>query len=133
MNIITDLILKNISQQTSCESYTINFFKFHLKNYSIIHKEITLPKIRQLSVLEPYVNINRERLHNIELFDNYISILDKFNEDAMVGNVMHFINIDNIFKESILYDSILFCISENIDINNHSQEELDLFKINIIN
>ena len=133
MNVITDLILKDISKQISCESYAINFFKFYLKNYSIIHKEITLPKIRQLSVLEPYVNMNKDRLSDIDLFNNYISILDNLNDDAMIGNILHFTNIDNMFKESILYEGILLCISENIDINNHSQEELDLFRINIIN
>ena len=133
MNTISELILNDIKRQANPENYTVQFFKFYLNNYSIIHKEITLPKIRQLSVLEPYISMNKERLSDIELFDNYISILDNLNEDFMIGNVLHFINIDNMFKESILYKSILLCISENIDINNHSQDDLELFEINIIN
>lgn len=132
MNDISKLIFNDIKRQTNPESYIIQFFKFYLNNYNIIHKEITLLKIRQLSVLEPYISINKERLSDIDLFDNYISILDNLNEDSMIGNVLHFTHVDNMFKESILYNGILFCISENIDINHHSQEELDLFRINII-
>lgn len=133
MNTISELIFNDVKRQINPESYIIHFFKFYLNNYSIIHTEITLPKIRQLSVLEPYISMNKERLSDINLFDNYISILDNLNDDSMIGNILHFTNVDNMFKESILYKSMLFCISENIDINNHSQGELELFEINIIN
>ncbi len=133
MNIISELIFNDIKRQINPKSYIIQFFKFYLNNYSIIHKEITPPKIRQLSVLEPYISMNKDRRSDIEIFDNYISILDNLNDDSMIGNILHFTNVDNMFKESILYKSMLFCISENIDINNHSQGELELFEINIIN
>lgn len=134
MKTIADiLIAENKARQNKKDWFVDIFFNFYIKNYKKIHQEITMEEIKRLAVLEPFINLNKNKLDDVNDFNSYIEKLDGVSDDKMVGNIIHHVNVTETFEASFIKKALEFCIREQIDINNHTQRELDLFEINIIN
>ena len=108
------------------------FFDFYINNYSIIHREITIEQLKKLSIIEPFVILKKDKIIQLESFNFYIRTLDYFNEDKMIGNMLHFSETEAIIEKSIIGKAMSFCIKNNIDIKKHTQKEFELFEINIL-
>lgn len=135
MNQIARIFLKEIKSKRDQDNpdFLSDFFsEFYIGNWKTIHNTLSFEDIKKIKIVNAFVKSNRKNLKNTHFFELYISKFYGTLINDITSEAAHHVNIGSFFELSFIKKGLEFCLSENININKHTQSELDLFEINII-
>ncbi len=130
----------NFFTNITCDVIT----EFYFCNFDIIFKRMDYGKTSDIKELIQHVKKHKQYIKNRMALENLLLILNTANAKSvneiyksalndLTVPASFYVNVSSYLNNPFIANSIQFCKDENIDINNHSKDEYQLFLLNCVN
>ena len=149
MNDISKMLIKYIKKDKKENNFFRNSIcdvitEFYFCNFEIIFKQMDYEKIADIDDLFQHVKKNKKHIKNRMVLEDFLLILNTINVKSVNGiykralndptvHASFYVNISSYLNKPFIVNSVAFCVNENIDINNHLDNEYQLFLLNCVN